>query len=302
MKKQRKAFAVPTTHAAARRRAPAGFTLIELSIVLVVIGLIVGGVLAGREMIRQAEIRSVISEELRLQTAVATFKGKYDCLPGDCPNPSTFGIAPFPNAVMSSGGIWGVVPTPGVANGGVGIPGNGDGIIDNSAGNLFEINGEMFLFWWQLSQTGLISEPYQPAGNVSNGCSDTAVASYIPSSMPNNNWWVGYSPMVAGQNGLASNAFLLTGVSTTVGNNNSCGGSMFSNGLTPADALAIDTKLDDGLPMSGWIRAISGGATYALPVHNTTVPNFCTLITLTAWANTTQNNAANCSLAFKFSQ
>src|ERR1019366_6843373 len=68
----------------------AGFTLIEMSIVLVIIGLIVGSVLVGRDLIRAAELRSVISEVEKYKTAVMTFKGKYDCLPGDCANATTF--------------------------------------------------------------------------------------------------------------------------------------------------------------------------------------------------------------------
>lgn len=60
-----------------------GFTLIELSIVLVIIGLIVGGVLVGRDLINAAEVRAQISQIEKLQTAVATFKGKFGELPGD---------------------------------------------------------------------------------------------------------------------------------------------------------------------------------------------------------------------------
>src|SRR5688572_15781543 len=44
-----------------RRKPNSGFTLIELSIVLVIIGLLVGGVLVGRDLIMAAEIRSVVS-------------------------------------------------------------------------------------------------------------------------------------------------------------------------------------------------------------------------------------------------
>ena len=67
-----------------------GFTLIELSIVLVIIGLIVGGVLVGQDLIKAAELRSVASEQQRFKTAVHTFKLKYNCLVGDCANATTF--------------------------------------------------------------------------------------------------------------------------------------------------------------------------------------------------------------------
>lgn len=62
-----------------------GFTLIELSIVLVIIGLIVGGILVGRDLIHAAEMRRVESEVDAIKTAMQTFRLKYNCLPGDCP-------------------------------------------------------------------------------------------------------------------------------------------------------------------------------------------------------------------------
>jgi prepilin-type N-terminal cleavage/methylation domain-containing protein len=60
-----------------------GFTLIEMAIVLVVIGLIVGGVLVGQDLIRAAYIRAQISQIEKVNTAVNTFYGKYQALPGD---------------------------------------------------------------------------------------------------------------------------------------------------------------------------------------------------------------------------
>jgi prepilin-type N-terminal cleavage/methylation domain-containing protein len=71
-----------------------GFTLIELSIVLVIIGLIVGGVLVGQDLIRAAEVRATISQIEKYNTAANTFLGKYGYLPGDIKDPdaSNFGF------------------------------------------------------------------------------------------------------------------------------------------------------------------------------------------------------------------
>ena len=60
-----------------------GFTLVELSIVLVIIGLIAGGVLVGRDLIEAAAIRQQITQVERFKTAVQTFRTKYNGLPGD---------------------------------------------------------------------------------------------------------------------------------------------------------------------------------------------------------------------------
>lgn len=67
-----------------------GFTLIELSIVLVIIGLIVGGVLVGQELIAAAEKRALVAIIGEYETAANTFRLKYGGLPGDIKNGETF--------------------------------------------------------------------------------------------------------------------------------------------------------------------------------------------------------------------
>ncbi len=67
-----------------------GFTLIELSIVLVIIGLIIGGVLMGRDLMNAAKTRSAAAQLQQFQSIFNTFKLKYNCEAGDCPNASTF--------------------------------------------------------------------------------------------------------------------------------------------------------------------------------------------------------------------
>src|SRR5476649_1014388 len=63
-----------------------GFTLVELSIVLVIIGLIIGGVLVGRTLIEAAAVRAQIAQIEQFKTAVNTFRTKYNALPGDMLN------------------------------------------------------------------------------------------------------------------------------------------------------------------------------------------------------------------------
>ena len=59
---------------------------------LVIIGLIVGGVLVGQDLIRAAEVRATISQIEKYNTAVNTFRGKYDALPGDISNAAQYGF------------------------------------------------------------------------------------------------------------------------------------------------------------------------------------------------------------------
>ncbi len=77
-----------------------GYTLIEMSIVLVIIGLIVGGILVGQNLIHSAKIRYTVSQYERFNTATNTFIGKYNCLPGDCANATTFNFTDQNNSTL----------------------------------------------------------------------------------------------------------------------------------------------------------------------------------------------------------
>ncbi|MCE2926049.1 MAG: prepilin-type N-terminal cleavage/methylation domain-containing protein [Rickettsiales bacterium] len=112
-----------------------GFTLIELSIVIVIIGLIIGGILVGRDLIRAAEIRAQISQIEEFNTAANTFRLKYNCLPGDCLNAQESGLG---------------------QTGGPGENGDGNGSLFESVDSIR--TKEMINFWYHLAQAGLIAE------------------------------------------------------------------------------------------------------------------------------------------------
>ena len=60
-----------------------GFTLIEISIVLIIIGLLLGGVLKGQEMINDAKIRNIEQDMAGIAAAIHTYQDRYKALPGD---------------------------------------------------------------------------------------------------------------------------------------------------------------------------------------------------------------------------
>ena len=91
-----------------------GFTLVEIAIVLVIIGLLLGGILKGQEMITQAKIKNVIADFSGVSAAYHGYQDRYRAIPGDDPNALT---------------RWAAMTNP------VPVPGNGDGIVAGTYNN-----------------------------------------------------------------------------------------------------------------------------------------------------------------------
>ncbi|HEV3010231.1 MAG TPA: prepilin-type N-terminal cleavage/methylation domain-containing protein [Burkholderiales bacterium] len=79
-----------------------GFTLVEIAIVLVIIGLLLGGILKGQEMITQAKIKNVVADFSGVSAAYYGYQDRYRAIPGDDPNAATrWTVAP---AAVAGGG------------------------------------------------------------------------------------------------------------------------------------------------------------------------------------------------------
>ena len=65
------------------RRTERGFTLVEIAIVLVIIGLLLGGILKGQEMITQAKIKNVVADFSGISAAYYGYQDRYRAIPGD---------------------------------------------------------------------------------------------------------------------------------------------------------------------------------------------------------------------------
>ena len=66
-----------------------GFTLVEIAIVLVIIGLLLGGILKGQEMITQAKIKNVVADFSGISAAYYGYQDRYRAIPGDDSNAAT---------------------------------------------------------------------------------------------------------------------------------------------------------------------------------------------------------------------
>ena len=118
------------------KRKQSGFTLVEIAIVLVIIGLLLGGILKGQELINSARVRNLADTTAGIQAAYYGFIDRFRRVPGDWNN-------------TAAGQALGVA----VAGGG-----NDNGRLDNTPGATVydEANG----LWEQLSQAGFIQGAY----------------------------------------------------------------------------------------------------------------------------------------------
>ncbi len=74
-----------------------GFTLVELAIVLVIIGIILGAILKGQSLIQNARAKRVLNDMKGLEAMVWTFYDRYGFFPGDCNHDGTIGTHVAPN-------------------------------------------------------------------------------------------------------------------------------------------------------------------------------------------------------------
>jgi prepilin-type N-terminal cleavage/methylation domain-containing protein len=135
-----------------------GFTLVEIAIVLVIIGLLLGGILKGQEMITQAKIKNVVNDFNGIAAAVNSYQDRYRALPGDD---------------LQASSRWGAA-----------VPkGDGDGQFATGGCKYNNITAgtpvaadECNLFWWHLRLAGFVGGPTaagqaagQPPANAANG-------------------------------------------------------------------------------------------------------------------------------------
>lgn len=247
------------------RAARTGFTLIEVALVLVIIGLIVGGVLTGQSLIRSSQLAALGKERSQFEGAVFAFKEKYLAWPGDMPNAFDF---------------WGAGCGTNTTTISTGCNGDGDGSIENDE------NGENVKAWEHLVRAALIQGNYDGSGTVAGPSVELTTRNVPPSKFPQGYWDMNAEPLDADSISLPlvvgdGSVWLHWG---TVQQSPAVESLAGHPTLTHGEAQQLDAKIDDGRASSGRMRGDnradcvdSGADSYQLQTLGEAVTGDCVL-------------------------
>ncbi len=214
-----------------------GFTLVEMSIVILVISLLLAAITKGQSLIDEAKLQSIVAEVSQNKVAINSFYAKYNQYPGD-----------YSDAAATWGGAY-------TASG----DNNGQIEFKNTAGSPVY---EGYRAWAHLYFSGMLETPY--TGTTTTGAA--VPNADIPASKAGGGYLLDYSSSPTGYDHLTANAYgfsaknvmlLGTAAATTVS-------PLLVNGvLTPSQAMGVDAKMDDGAPTTGNVRGADGNASTA---------------------------------------
>ncbi len=212
------------------KRTQSGFTLIEIAIVLVIIGLLLGGVLKGQELINSAKVKNLATDFRNIPVFIYGYQDKYKALPGD--------------DRLADIHLGAALPTTGCPGGTCPVPSTnttaGNGLIDGNWNSTTQTD-ESYLFWLHVRLAGLTS-----------GSSTIGAADYLPVNA------------AGGQIGIQSGTTSLTATPIT---NQAATAAIrgtyiiCSPNILGKFAKQMDIQLDDGNPDTG--AMMSGTATVA---------------------------------------
>lgn len=252
-----------------------GFTLIEFSIVLVIIALLVAGILVGRELIAVATLRATVSQVQEYRQAMESFRLKYGNLPGDVP---TQRAASFGFYTLDLDGTEGRRDGNGLIQ--------SAGLTDRGAS---VISGELAQFWRDLQKAGMIKDKFLEADAPYYSTASADWFDVLPRSK------IGRGAVVYVWSGDNTNYF---GIAVPTWLN-----TMFfhsHSAFTPEEASSIDGKMDDNNPQQGSVtvavidygRVWSSGFLNGVSIlggagpGNAIAPHY-------VWCYDNDNNAAN---------
>lgn len=208
-----------------------GFSLVELSIVLVIIGLLTGGVIVGKNLIRGAELRSVTAEYGAIKSSVTAFRDKYNALPGDMTRATQY----WGNADTGAIGGQCADKDNDVGTGVQTCNGNGDGVI---GGGVAESH-EWYRLWQHMAAAQMYPGKYDGVAGAA-GYQHAIVGQNIATAKLKNAGWSIWTQSAANVNYFSALGHLLQ-IGGNVTNSWHWGAVLTNN-----EAWSIDTKMDDG--------------------------------------------------------
>ena len=202
------------------KRHQSGFTLVEIAIVLVIIGLLLGGVLKGQELINSAKVKNMINDFRTTSALIYGYQDRFKSLPGDQTQTqldSAFGTG---NATACSAG-------PNCA------PNNGRIDGDWNAG---DVNSETYVLWQHLR-----------LANLATGPTSMSDANYTPRNADGGRIGI--------ESGISSTGTATPWIASMRGSFYVC-----SDGILGRYARQIDTTMDDGNTASGSVQVVTMGS------------------------------------------
>ncbi len=199
------------------RRNQSGFTLIEIAIVLVIIGLLLGGVLKGQELINSAKVKNLAGDFKNIPVFIYGYQDKFKALPGDQTQATL--DTQFPPAGTATAATTAATLTNGAINGNW---------------NDATTASESFVFWQHVRLAGLAPGP-----------TSTADPNYIPTNA------------AGGTIGIQSGTNVVAATPIKDANNNAIRGSyvICSTGILGKFVKQLDTTMDDGNTATGSMLA-----------------------------------------------
>ena len=209
-----------------------GFTLVEISIVMIIIGLLIGGIFGGMKLIDNANVQKTIQDIKAIESGTLTFRDTYRALPGDIRTPNTR----IPNCTVAP----------------CAIGGNGDRIINNLVSHTEVITATMekFTFWHHLQAANLLQMDYSNTADMNFGVGSPSApigsGGYVLFSF--NGQWA------------AANSYFFNGAVLAIFLSPSSG-AVTPNLSVPCELLrSVDLKIDDGMPFNGSFQGFECGA------------------------------------------
>jgi len=256
-----------------------GFTLIELSSVIMVVGVIVSAIVVGQVMMTKSRLMSVLTEVSQYKGVINSFYNKYNGYPGDIINASMLWCsATCPGSSNNIANCTTDVGTAGYCNG------NGDGYIYWTGG---VNNDESMRAWQHLYLANMLPVKY-------TGIHATAWDNIYNTNIPQSQvyptaGYVFYHSGLFDPATIERNTLFFANFYTTT----------FSPVIAPPDAYAMDTKIDDGRPKTGNLRSQYSDDAAGLVGAGGAAGTSCAIGASNVYNYST--SAAFCSLQFIFS-